>query len=320
MQNNLKEKKISIIVPVYNAELYLKECVESIINQNYHNIELILINDGSKDNSEKICINYANKDKRIKYIYQNNSGVSSARNAGLEIASGEYILFVDSDDFLEKNAISKLLKNITDVDLLCFGYNEVYIDKSIKVCFEKKINNCKEIEEKILLDNKIGGFLWNKIFKSKIIKNNNLKFNKEIHFCEDLLFVTEYIKYCKKTKYQNECLYNYRMRKNSASGNFFNKKSLSILYVYEILISKYKDNYKILSDLKYKYIINYYKLKVFIEDVENFKTHNTILAEEKKIMSTRSYKDRNKVFIIKNFNFIFKYYHKKKMKKQKLYE
>lgn len=306
--------KISIIVPIYNAELYLNECIDSIISQSYNNIELILINDGSKDNSEKICLNYANKDKRIKYIYQKNAGVSAARNNGVKESSGEYILFVDSDDFLEKDALSQIIENIKNVDLLCFGYKAVYTDKSINNCLQSELCDLNTIKEKILLDNNIGGFLWNKLFLSKIIKNNELKFNQKIHFCEDLLFVTEYIKYCKKIKYINQCLYHYRMRKSSASGNYFNKKSTSILIAYESIL-KSQQNTKIIDELKYRYLLNYYKLKDYID----FKINENILNEERKIMRTRSQKERIKFLILKKFRKLYLFFKKRKSVDKELF-
>ena len=123
------DEKISIISPVYNVEDYLKDCVESILNQTYKNIELILIDDGSTDNSGKICDEYASKDNRVKIVHKKNGGLSSARNAGLDIATGDYIFFVDSDDFLYKNSvIEKIIKatNGGTKDLILLPYIKWY--------------------------------------------------------------------------------------------------------------------------------------------------------------------------------------------------
>lgn len=311
MNNN----KISIIVPVYNVDKYLGECIESIINQTYNNIELILVNDGSEDKSKEICFKYMKNDSRIKYFFQKNKGVSSARNLGIEHSLGKYILFVDADDYLEKNALLVMLKNINDLDLLCFGYNEVYLNKTVSVNLEKKLNNLTEIETKILSDNKIGGFLWNKLFLTKIIKKNNLKFNEKIHFCEDLLFVTEYIKHCKKMRYVNICLYNYRMRMSSASGHYYNKKNTSILLAYEIIL-KNQSSKKIKEDLQYQYLLNYYKLKDFID----FKINEEILDNEKSIISTRIKSEKAKFFIIKYFRKSYIFLKKVKDLNKKLFK
>ena len=115
--NNAKEKLVSIIVPVYNVEDYIEDCIKSLINQNYKNIEIILINDGSSDLSEEICRTYQQKDKRIKLYSIQNSGVSTARNLGIKKSKGDYILFVDSDDEVNDNYVSYLLKNASELCL-----------------------------------------------------------------------------------------------------------------------------------------------------------------------------------------------------------
>ena len=131
--------KVSIIVPIYNMEQYLNRCLESIINQTYENIEIILINDGSKDNSLEICKNYAKKDNRIMIIDQKNSGVSSARNSGLDKATGEYLAFVDPDDWIDKDGIEKMvdfaLKHKCDIAFFDYKINDE-IQKSEKVNLE----------------------------------------------------------------------------------------------------------------------------------------------------------------------------------------
>ena len=122
---------VSVIVPVYNVEKYLKKCVDSILSQSYQNIEVILINDGSLDGSGEICEAYAKKDERIKYITQNNSGLGKTRNRGIEEASGKYLLFVDSDDYIENTMIEKLYHNITEshADVASCGIYNVYRQK-----------------------------------------------------------------------------------------------------------------------------------------------------------------------------------------------
>ena len=120
----MKDSKISIIVPVYNAEKYLVECLNSLVEQTYKNIEIILIDDGSIDNSAKICDEYAKKDERIKVVHQKNSGVSVARNNGLDMHTGDYVMFVDSDDWIELNTCEILINNIisNDKDILIYNY------------------------------------------------------------------------------------------------------------------------------------------------------------------------------------------------------
>lgn len=142
--------KISVIVPVYNIELYIEKCIESLVSQLYQNIEIILVDDGTKDNSGKICDEYGKKDSRIKIIHKQNGGLSSARNAGLDIAAGDYILFVDGDDWIEEDYVEKCVSKLNEagekVDLLITPYIREYKDRSIKnklfkdsIYFEKSL-------------------------------------------------------------------------------------------------------------------------------------------------------------------------------------
>lgn len=129
--------KISIIVPIYKVEIYLRKCVDSIVNQTYKNIEILLIDDGSPDNCGIICDEYAKKDERIKVIHKKNGGLSDARNYGIEASSGDYIMFVDSDDYISKDMCEILLKKALEnnADIVSCNFKEIYIDN-----FEEEIN------------------------------------------------------------------------------------------------------------------------------------------------------------------------------------
>ena len=161
------ENKVSIIIPIYNSNKYLKECLDSIINQTYSNLEIILIDDGSKDNSFDICEEYAKKDKRIILKKKNNEGVSATRNLGIEICTGKYILFIDSDDYCNENMIEKILYNSQKNDLIICGYNKIYKNKKVHYIVKNKEKN---IEDMVINDESVGGYLWNKLFKTSIIK------------------------------------------------------------------------------------------------------------------------------------------------------
>ena len=179
---------ISVIVPVYNAEKYLKKCLDSLVNQSYKDLEIILVNDGSQDGSEKICKDYEEKDSRIILINKNNGGPSSARNSGIEKANGEYLSFIDSDDYLALDFYEKLEKSITknNADIafckyaLCYGekiikvnetgLNKFVIDKDIKYFFSSK--------------NHINAYLCRGLFKAKLFENN--RYDENIRYCEDL--------------------------------------------------------------------------------------------------------------------------------------
>lgn len=194
MKYNDKHPLVSVILPVYNTEKHIRKCICSILEQTYENVEIIVVNDGSIDGSEDICIEKAKIDSRINYIYQDNRGVSEARNRGILHASGEYVLFVDSDDWLHPLAIEKLVEAIIQYnsDLCICGY----------IIAEKKGLTEKEISQETI-DGKhkiveyfsdhflehIASAVWGKLYKKALITN---KFNSEITMGEDLLFNLQY--------------------------------------------------------------------------------------------------------------------------------
>lgn len=190
---------ISIIVPIYKSEKYINKCIDSIINQSYKNIEVILVDDGSPDNCPQICDEYALVDKRIKVIHKGNSGVSASRNAGIEASSGKYIMFCDSDDFVHPmwcellhNAI-----NIEGIDLGICGY--FFVEPNSKQIVNEKIYSSpllQVIGKNQFFNLYIKEFInmpWNKIYKRDIIVKNNLKMDENICYNEDLIFVMKYI-------------------------------------------------------------------------------------------------------------------------------
>ena len=203
-------KKVSVIIPVYKAEYFLDKCVNSIINQTYENLEIILVDDGSPDNSPKMCDEWAQKDKRIKVIHKENGGASSARNKGLEDCTGDYIYFCDSDDFIEINCIEKLVDKIKDNDVVIMGYNKVNGDKITAKVYNDKLSQNEFISE--IIHEWDFGLLWNKLYKKEFIKS---KFNEKFKIREDLLFNSEYFKNVKKIGLINEPLYNYIDNPNS---------------------------------------------------------------------------------------------------------
>jgi glycosyltransferase involved in cell wall biosynthesis len=212
---------VSIIVPIYNAEKYLKTCIDSILNQTYENIEVILINDGSTDNSKKICYEYKKKDSRIVVINQPNCGPSISRNNGLRLSTGKYVQFVDADDYLEQDMTEKLIKFMDNSTQLVMGaFNIVYIkdgktDKVTNDC--DKLSGMKSSYKKSEFLNVFGEFflldyinvLWNKLYSIDVIKKNNIRFIDDLFMGEDLLFNLDYIKACDGIKFINQPLYNY---------------------------------------------------------------------------------------------------------------
>ena len=231
------QELISVVVPVYKVEKYLKRCIESIIKQTYKNIEIILVDDGSPDNCGKICDEYASKDKRIKVIHKKNGGLSSARNEGLKIANGEYISFIDSDDYISNVFIEKLYSICKEqkCEIALCEYERVY-DKIEHNCIEENKNensiieiyNNKEILKKIYSkDYLITIVAWNKLYNKKLFKN--------IVFPEGRLHEDEATTYkilynTKKVAILREKLYYYFYDINSIMNKKYNLKRLDILY------------------------------------------------------------------------------------------
>lgn len=253
-------KKVSVIVPVYNSERFLLQCIDSILQQTYHNIELILINDGSTDNSGKICNNYAKKDSRVHVMHQENMGVSAARNAGIHHATGDYLQFVDSDDFIDSNMTETLVKALekNSASLVICGYKR--IDSSTRECIQ---NNCSSKVGFYSFDEMLNflDYLYikffinspcNKIYRAQIIKDNSILYPKGIDLGEDLLFNLDVIKNSTGFQIIPECPYNYVKYK---TGETMTGKRRTDLYdnqkmLFEKMISLYEDRET------YKYQIN----------------------------------------------------------------
>lgn len=192
------EELISVIVPVYNAEKTLERCLNSILQQVYKEIEVICVDDGSKDNSLSTLKRFEQFDKRVKVITKVNEGVSVARNVGIKASNGQYILFVDSDDYIEKNMILDLYQAMkkTEADIAIEGYREINHESSIEVydyknCIEKKDFLLKCIQH-------TGGVVCSKLYTTAVIKENNIFFRKDLSLSEDLIFALECMKRAKR--------------------------------------------------------------------------------------------------------------------------
>lgn len=202
-------RKVSVIVPVYNAEHIISSCIESVLYQDYSNFELIIINDGSTDNSLMIISKYAEKDTRIRIISQENSGVSIARNVGIENSTGDYITFLDSDDRYAPGYISRMVavSEKYNSDLVICGYLTTPEKKEVNIgnhTYESLAG--LECEFVSLRESGILNAPWNKLFKRDLICS---KFNRNICLGEDLLFVYDYLHGCKKISIISDCLYVY---------------------------------------------------------------------------------------------------------------
>lgn len=241
--------KISIIVPVYNVENYIKDCIESIMNQTHKNIEIILVDDGSTDTSGKICDKYKDVDNRIKVIHKENSGLSEARNFGLEAATGKYIMFCDSDDYYELNACEILLKEMENknADMVIGNYINTD-DKGVKwsnpIFDIKKYKNfklsIKDYSDSFYIMN---SSVCNKIFRRDFIEKNNMRFIPHLP-AEDAIFTTLYFMKSKKVYYISDVIYNYRQRANtsSISNNCSLKYFKGINEAYKIIYNNFLEH------------------------------------------------------------------------------
>ena len=206
-------KLVSVIVPIYNVEKYLRRCIDSIINQTYRNIEVILIDDGSLDNCPKICDDYKKLDNRIKAIHKKNGGLSSARNNGIELSTGDYLLFVDSDDYLTNNAIETMLKKIGDSDLLIFGHKKLKFENiqnmnNYEGCFYSA--NYSDFDK--LSSTYASIVAWNKLIKKAAIKQ---MFNEKFKVQEDIIFSSQFFNGSYNIRLIKDCLYVYEWKPNT---------------------------------------------------------------------------------------------------------
>lgn len=254
--------KLSVVVAIYNVEKYVKKCVESLINQSSNNYEIILVDDGSTDSSGKIIDSYLNYEN-IRIIHQKNKGVSVARNTGIENCNGEWLTFVDGDDYVEKDFINKILKSIDefDTDMLVFNYNAFFDENNKIKCRtvpfdqDQYISDDKDLFQKRMISqyykggdkNTVvsSGTTWCKVIRNNIINNNKIRFKPGLLKAQDTVFWLNATEHVNRIYYLNENLYNYRLSAGSiSSGKKYIKNSKE---EFNNLINEYEkfiDNYK----------------------------------------------------------------------------
>lgn len=311
----MRDLKISVIIPVYNTEKYIKKCIESVINQTYKNLEIIIINDGTEDNAIEIVKEYL-VDKRIRIINKANGGASSARNIGIRVALGDYISFVDSDDYLELELYEKILKNLCDEDILIFNFRQV--DSNTEKVVNNRMIRCDKL-------NKIKkGYMYhyisdysscNKIYKKEFLKKNSLNFCEGI-IHEDRLWSVECFGLTDNIKYLDINGYIYRVNREGSVVFLYNNdrseeqkmkdkisfrksiEKLERIIKYELSIEKklkiqleierdryFKDNY-----------IDFYninkKLKLYFKDKNYNMIHRKLLRDEiRELLSNKNIKN-----------------------------
>ena len=295
---------ISIIVPVYNVESYLERCINSILNQTFKNFELILVDDGSTDGCKDICNEYKTKDKRIKVIHKENGGLSSARNAGLDIARGKYIGFVDSDDFINKDMYKTLFNTIQDnnSDMVICDYYKVNEDdinkfRNLKCNCEnikiKNLNNLESIDNLFLTGEKFI-FAWNKLYKRDLFS--------DLRYEQGRIYEDEYLAHrilykCKKVSVIEVKMYYYVQRKGSLINSPFTVRRFDKVYAIkdrvDFLREKKLTN---LEDKAEKTFIDYFVWNYFVayQRLENIESELKIL---KKMFNRVFFKSLDNKFI-----------------------
>ena len=261
---------ISVVVPIYNVEKFLGQCIESIINQTYNDIEIILVDDGSTDNSGKICDEYKSIDNRIRVIHKVNGGLSSARNAGMRIAQGEYICFIDSDDYIDSQMLEIMKKQIKNADIVICGKEDIWGNDSHNITSSDLESNYDIISmsgevafEHFLLEDKEGYVVaWNKLYRTHIFIQYNIKFPEgKIH--EDCFTIYKLFIHSQKVVYIDIPLYKYRHREGSIMCNRDISKDMSIIEAYSEVRPVSDDDMKLLRinflyPEKFWKVINFY--------------------------------------------------------------
>ena len=241
--------EISIIVPIYTKEHCLRKCIDSILNQTFFNIEIILIDDGSHDSSYNICKEYATKNENIRLLRKKNGGVSSARNLGLTQCKGKFIGFVDPDDHLEFDAIDYSYKLIKEYDADIVAYKMSVYKEGVNIDSQTEVEKIEVFHEKQIIEEyiKTGKFLysvWNKLYTRKILMNNNILFSENLHYAEDVLFNYEVFQHAKTLVFSNLRKYHYNIN-DCSTVNKVTLKRIDILKsqikIYKSLSVSYPD-------------------------------------------------------------------------------
>lgn len=254
--------KISVIVPVYKAEAYLHRCVDSLLSQTFQNFEILLVDDGSPDKSGEICDEYARKDTRVRVFHKQNGGVSSARNMGLDNARGEWITFVDSDDYVSKSYLDDFGLGKCNADLYMQGYRQFQEEKIIRQSNFSvtkvqilPFSGCFEEGERLIIIN----YPWGKLFSHRVIKKNRLTFDLNISYGEDHLFVLSYMNDIQNIAVSPTCSYNYTI------GNGENSLSTRINPLKEMLYYVERA-YELQMELLQKQDLNHRRMKRCIQN------------------------------------------------------
>ena len=291
--------KFSIIVPVYNVENELSKCIDSILGQSVEDFELILVDDGSTDRSREICDDYGKKDRRIKVIHKSNRGVSSARNSGLDIANGEYIVFVDSDDYVTEDYLEKLYN--PNVGMVLEGIKHIKVDRENYIILNNKSSGIFKINEEIIneiIESKYINTVYSKMYHNNIIQKKNIRFREYMIMSEDTMFIIDYMKYIDNIEVKNDLIYNY-IKYERETLSTFNEKSMYCLEEVDNYIEQ-----NLLNNYGIKYSESFQKRKWHKYEWTIFQTINSkeMSFTKKRNILKKVFKNKNYIKLVKNID------------------
>lgn len=321
-------KLVSIIIPIYNAENNIVKCLESIMVQAYSNIEILCINDGSKDRTKKILEEYQKKDERIVIINKKNSGVSDTRNLGIKHAKGDYIMFIDADDYIEKNYIEKMVSTVKKYkcDLVISGHTEVKNDEKKEKTIYAEKEEIFEITYPKEINNAFKTFefnpCWKQLISKELIQSNKIAFNKKIKYGEDMLFSLECYAKSNKTMYIKNFGYYYVINDTSV----MRKKDIESIKKYykdnklttDIIVEKLASTPENIQNLYFKTLVVFNNICTrVVKSQDTYKLAKKIISEERKTYNSffKQYKTlthgttKQKILLtILKYRFFFLYY------------
>ncbi len=292
----MENPKVSIIVPIYNVEKYLDRCMDSLLNQTLKDIEIIMVDDGSPDNCPQMCDEYAKKDSRVKVVHKKNAGLGFARNSGLDVVTGEYVAFVDSDDYVEVDAYRILYTEAekSDADYVCCGYNRIKDGKCVWKYTGETSEKYDKFENAECLDVLMGMIgidankprsrhfdfaVWHGIYRNQLIKEKSIRFHSERELIsEDIVFHTSFIPFCTKIKTIPDCLYNYCENPGTLTTKYKSGRFEAILKLHDYLMRE-MENMGFLSRENMKKRLDYFLIDKVVSTISyeaRFNKHNAI--------------------------------------------
>jgi glycosyltransferase involved in cell wall biosynthesis len=300
-------KRLSIIIPVYNADKYLEECLRSVVKNNYADMEVIIVNDGSRDDSLSICNKYKDLDNRIQIIDKKNTGVSDSRNVGIRASQGQYIMFLDADDFMESDSFNIVIEDINSnkYDFIAYSYYTFKKNDARKeelYAIDKECSDLQVIREYMLASSTLNT-CWGKLFLAKVIKDNQITFRTDLKIGEDFVFVAEYFMKIRSAIIKNVPVINYRQHGESAMHKYdfmtriwytdylfrFNKGCLEMIEDKEIMNKMYVYYLRVITNIMLEFARSNKSLVKLYKKAFEFESINEII-DTIDIRSTSSYK------------------------------